>query len=163
MKRQLCLAIALCGLGLAGAGRAADPVPSTYDAALARRLGADARGMRSYVLVILRTGPTRVPDGNTRDAMFAGHFANIQRLADAGKLVLAGPFDDADGDWRGLFVFAVDSIDQARALVASDPVIRQGEMVAEYHRWYGSAAAMMLPAIHARLIAPVPNASGVAR
>lgn len=153
MKRLLCLAIALCSLGLAGAGHA-DSAPSTYDAALAQRLGADARGMRSYVLVILRTGPTRVPDGEARDAMFAGHFANIQRLADAGKLVLAGPFDDAGGDWRGLFVFAVDSVDQARALVASDPVIRQGEMVAEYHRWYGSAAAMMLPEIHRKLTPP---------
>ena len=66
-------------------------------------------------------------------------------------------FDDAGGDWRGLFVFAVDSVDQARALVASDPVIRQGEMVAEYHRWYGSAAAMMLPEIHRTLTPPAPT------
>ena len=163
MKRQLCLAIALCGLGLTSAGRAADSVPSTYDDPLAQRLGADARRMRSYVLVILRTGPTRVLDGKARDAMFTGHFANIQRLADAGKLVLAGPFDDAGGDWRGLFVFAVDSIDQARALVASDPVIRQGEMVAEYHRWYGSAAAMMLPEIHRKLTPPAPRGDDGAR
>jgi len=34
----------------------------TYDAALAKRLGADERGMRSYVLVILKTGPTPVPE-----------------------------------------------------------------------------------------------------
>lgn len=163
MKHLLCLAIVLGSLGLAGAGRAAEPATTTYDAALARRLGADARGMRSYVLVILRTGPTRVPDGKARDAMFAGHFANIQSLADAGQLVLAGPFDDAGGDWRGLFVFAVDSIDQARALVASDPVIRQGEMVAEYHRWYGSAAAMMLPEIHRTLTPPAPTSGAEPR
>lgn len=163
MKHLLCLAIVLGGLGLGGTGRTTDAAPAAYDAALAQRLGADARGMRSYVLVILRTGPTRVPAGKTRNAMFAGHFANIQRLADAGKLVLAGPFDDAGGDWRGLFVFAVDSIDQARALVASDPVIRQGEMVAEYHRWYGSAAAMMLPEIHRKLMPPAPRGDDGAR
>jgi uncharacterized protein YciI len=163
MKHLLCLAIALGCLGLAGTGRAAEPASATYDAALAKRLGADARGMRSYVLVILRTGPTRVPQGKARDAMFAGHFANIQRLADAGKLVVAGPFDDAGGDWRGLFVFAVDSIDQAKALVATDPVIRQGEMVAEYHRWYGSAAAMLLPEIHRTLTPPAPKAGAEAR
>lgn len=163
MKHLLCLAIALGCLGSAGAAYAVEPASATYDAALAKRLGADARGMRSYVLVILRTGPKRVPEGKARDAMFAGHFANIQRLADAGKLVVAGPFDDAGGDWRGLFVFAVDSIDQAKALVATDPVIRQGEMVAEYHRWYGSAAAMMLPQIHRTLTPPVPEAGGEAR
>lgn len=125
-----------------------------YDAALAERLGADQRGMRSYVLVILKTGPERMPDGEQRKAMFAGHFANMERLAAEGKLVLAGPFAaDPDG-WRGLFVFAVDSIDEARALAETDPVIVNGEMVAEYHRWYGSAAAMMVGEIHARLVPP---------
>jgi uncharacterized protein YciI len=163
MKHLLCLAIALGSLGWAGAGHAAEPASATYDAALAKRLGADARGMRPYVLVILRTGPKRVAEGKARDAMFAGHFANIQRLADAGRLVVAGPFDDAGGDWRGLFLFAVDSIDQAKALVATDPVIRQGEMVAEYHRWYGSAAAMMLPEIHRTLTPPAPVTGGVER
>jgi hypothetical protein len=34
-------------------------------------------------------------------------------------------------------------------------VIVNGEMVADYHRWYGSAAAMLLPEIHETL-APNP-------
>jgi len=38
----------------------------TYDAALAKRTGADERGMRPYVLVILKTGPKRMPDGEGR-------------------------------------------------------------------------------------------------
>ncbi|HET6432472.1 YciI family protein [Dyella sp.] len=159
MKGLLCLAIACGALTLAGVSRAGESTPAPYDAALANRLGADARGMRPYVLVILKTGPKHVPEGKARDAMFAGHFANIQRLADAGKLVTAGPFDDAGGDWRGLFLFAVESVDQAMALVATDPVIAHGEMVAEYHRWYGSAAAMMLPQIHRSLTAPVPGST----
>jgi uncharacterized protein YciI len=133
----------------------APPAPS-FDAALAARLGADARGMRRYVLVILRTGPVRVPDGEARTAMFAGHFANMQRLSDAGKLVLAGPFAaDPDG-WRGLFLLAVEDLDEARRLTETDPVIVHGEMVADYHPWYGSAAAMMLPEIHARIAPPAP-------
>ena len=113
-----------------------------FDAELAKRVGADANGMRPYVLVILKTGPTRVPDGEERKAMFAGHFANMERLATEGKLALAGPFaDDPDG-WRGLFVFAVSDIEEAKRLTATDPVIVKGEMVAEYHRWFGSAATM---------------------
>jgi uncharacterized protein YciI len=132
------------------AATAATTAPS-FDAALAERLGADERGMRRYVLVMLRTGATRVPDGEARTAMFAGHFANIQRLSEEGKLVLAGPFSaDPDG-WRGLFLLAVDDVDEARRLTETDPVIVNGEMVAEYRPWYGSAAAMMLPEIHARL------------
>jgi len=136
------------------------PVPAapSYDAALAKRVGADARGMRHYVLVILKTGPTPMAKGKARDAMFEGHFANITRLAKAGKLALAGPFEENPDGWRGLFVFAVETIDEARALTQSDPVIRNGEMVAEYHPWYGSAATMLLPELHERLVAPSPAA-----
>ncbi|WP_064750021.1 YciI family protein [Lysobacter antibioticus] len=157
MKRGL-WAMLVAGLCCAVPAWAGDPPASTApaaapsrDAALAQRLGADERGMRRYVLVILKTGPKRVPDGEERKAMFAGHFANIERLAKAGKLALAGPFaEDPDG-WRGLFLLAVDDLEEARRLTATDPVIERGEMVAEYHRWYGSAAAMAIPELHDKL------------
>ena len=51
-------------------------------------------------------------------------------------------------------MFAVETVDEARALTQSDPVIRNGEMVAEYHLWYGSAVAMLLAELHQRLVAP---------
>ncbi len=123
------------------------PAETAYDEALAKRLGADERGMRQYVLVILKSGPTPVAEGEARKAMFAGHFANMTRLAEEGSLVLAGPLDGVDG-WRGLFVLAVADIEAAKALTETDPVIINGEMVAEYHVWYGSAAVMMIGDIH---------------
>jgi uncharacterized protein YciI len=149
----LAIAIGLPGPALAIEATVVAQAP-VYDAKLAERLGADERGMREYVLVILKTGPTRVEDPEQRKAMFAGHFANIERLAKEGKLVFAGPFTDDPDQWRGLFVFAVDTVDEARALTATDPVIVRGEMVAEFHRWYGSAAAMMITEIDAQLHPP---------
>lgn len=131
------------------AAPAAAPPPA-FDAALAERLGADDYGMRRYVLVVLKTGPKRMPAGPARDEMFRGHFANIQRLASDGRLVLAGPFDGVDG-WRGLFVFNVPDIESAQALVATDPVIVNGEMVAEYHKYYGSAALQLVNEAHERI------------
>ncbi len=131
------------------------PAPD-FDAVLAERLGADERGMRPYVLVILKTGPTRIPDGESRKAMFAGHFANIGRLSAEGKLVLAGPFSSDPDGWRGLFLLAVDDLDEARRLTESDPMIVNGEMVAEYHRWYGTAAAMLMPEIHGKIASTAP-------
>ena len=127
---------------------------AAFDAELAARHGADERGMRRYVLVVLKTGPTRVPDGEARTAMFAGHMANIQRLAKAGKLAVAGPFMPSDSGWRGLFVFAVESVEEAKALTETDPVIVNGEMVAEYHPWYGSAALMATAELHERMVPP---------
>lgn len=123
---------------------------AAYDETLARSLGADELGMRPYVLVILKTGPTPVPPGAERDAMFRGHFANINRLAAEGVLAVAGPLDGVDGR-RGLFILALPDVEQARKHVATDPVIANGEMVAEYHRYYGSAALMLVRDAHDRI------------
>ncbi|TSA10295.1 MAG: hypothetical protein D4R74_15030 [Betaproteobacteria bacterium] len=128
----------------------AETAKPKFDPELARTVGADDYGMRKYVLVILKTGPNKLPAGPERDDMFKGHFANINRLAKEGKLALAGPFDGADG-WRGLFVLAVADIEEARKLVATDPVIIKGEMIAEYHRYYGSAALMLVNDAHDRV------------
>lgn len=145
------LGLVLAGLVVpAPAWQAGQAAPAGYDARLARKLGADAYGMRHYVLVLLRTGPHPLPEGAAREAMFKGHMANIQRLAREGKLALAGPLDDKDG-LRGMFVFAVQDIDEAKRLVATDPVIARGEMVAEFHAYYGSAALMQVNAIHQRI------------
>lgn len=136
-------------LAMLGAALSLQPVRA-QDVELAKSLGANENGMRSYVLVLLRTGPTRVPDGPQRDAMFKGHFANMERLGKEKKLVMAGPLDGVDG-LRGLLVFATADLDEAKALVATDPVIINGEMVAECHKFFSSAALMALGDIHERI------------
>lgn len=143
-------AAALCLALPAQAQATAEADKPAFDAELARSVGADEHGMKSYVLVVLKTGPNKVPAGTERDEMFKGHFANMNRLVAEGKLALAGPFDGVDG-WRGLFVFAVSEIDEARKLVATDPVIVKGEMVAEYHKYYGSAALMLVNGAHPKV------------
>ena len=146
--RKLILVAAICALpGYALAQAQPTPPKQTFDAELAKTVGADDFGMRSYVLVVLRTGPTPVPAGKERDEMFKAHFANINRLAAEGKLALAGPFDGANG-WRGLFILAVSDIEEAKQLTATDPVVNSGEMVAEYHKYYGSAALMLVNDAH---------------
>jgi uncharacterized protein YciI len=149
--RKLILVVAICSL-LGYTLAQAQPIPpkQTFDAELAKTVGADDFGMRKYVLVVLKTGPNQMPAGKERDEMFKGHFANINRLAAEGKLALAGPFDGVDG-WRGLFIFAVPEIEEARQLTATDPVISSGEMVAEYHKYYGSAALMLVSDAHKKV------------
>ena len=67
---------------------ASDARKAPYEPELARSLGADDNGMKRYVLVVLKTGPNKVPARPERDEMFKGHFANMNRLAAAGKLAL---------------------------------------------------------------------------
>ncbi|WP_271010212.1 YciI family protein [Paucibacter sp. B51] len=155
-RPMLMLGLSICLLnGMPARAQNGDSKPEAYDPALARSLGADERGMRPYVLVILKTGPKKMAAGPERDAMFKGHFANMSRLAAEGKLAVAGPLDGVDG-WRGLFVFATGDLDEARALAASDPVLIQGEMVAEFHKFYGSAALMAVREIHDKIQAKAP-------
>jgi uncharacterized protein YciI len=151
IKRVLSMAcgLLLCAPLVAGA-QPAPPPGAVYDGELAKSQGADERGMRSYVLVILKTGPNKMTDPEGRKKMFAGHFANIQRLAGEKKLAFAGPFDGNDG-WRGMYVFVTDDIEQAKAWTATDPVIVSGEMVGEYHKLYGSAALMAVTGIHEKI------------
>lgn len=100
----------LLALPVLGAPPAVAVEASAHDPALAKSLGADERGMRPYVLVILKTGPTRVPAGPERDAMFKGHFADMARLSDEGVLVLAGPLAEYHGYYGSAALMAVRDI-----------------------------------------------------
>ena len=147
--------LAACLLALLCATLPAHAQDTSYDAAKAQAWGANDQGLRAYTLVLLKTGPKRMPDGPARDEMFKGHFANMQRLAKEGMLVYAGPLDGVEG-LRGLFIFATKDLDAARKAVDTDPVIINGEMVAELHRHFGSAALMGVNDQHNRLVKPLP-------
>jgi len=127
----------------------------TYDAALADKLGADDYGMRSYVFVTLKTGPNDalITDEAKRAELFKGHFANMSRLAEDGKLVLGGPFVDA-APKRGLFIFNVPTIEDAKALTQTDPAFAAGIFTADYDKYYGSAALMQINDVHKTLQKP---------
>lgn len=126
------------------------PVEMSYDSALAQKLGADEYGMKKYVMAFLKTGPYEEKDSVKRAELHRGHLDNIFRLADEGKLALAGPFMD-DSDMRGVFVFNVPTVEEAKALTETDPAIKAGLFVIEYYPWYGSAAACMINEQHKRI------------
>jgi uncharacterized protein YciI len=96
-------------------------------------------GRRHYVLVYLVSGP-RSGQGTpeARKAMFEGHMANINRLAQSRQLLIAGPFDKpAEKSMRGLFVFDVPTVPEAERLVATDPGVIAGEFKGEFHEMRG--------------------------
>ena len=97
----------------------------------------------NYIFGLLVRGPkwTKEQTAETNKIQ-EGHLANINRLAEAGKLVLAGPFY-GDGDRRGVFIFKVDSLAEAQALTDTDPAVIAGRLKIELHRW--SVPKGMLP------------------
>ena len=121
-----------------------------YDAALAAKLGADERGMKMYVMCFLKTGPLKVDDANKRAELMKGHFAMINRLAEEKKLVVAGPFSEG-GEFRGIYLFDVKTIEEAQKLTETDPSIKEGYFKVEFIKWYGSAALMQVNDVHKKI------------
>ena len=125
-------------------------LPIKYDAEYAKKLGADDLGMKKYVIAFLKAGPVKLTDSLKRSELQKAHLKNINRMADEGKLIMAGPFMD-DQPLRGIYVFDVATMEEARQLTASDPAVKAGTLVMELHPWYGSAALMEIPNLHKKI------------
>lgn len=122
-----------------------------YDEALAKKLGADEYGMKKYVIAFLYRGD-RVSEYSEaeRAEIQKGHMANITKLAEEGKMVLAGPFFGNE-ELRGLFFFAVESLEEAKVLTESDPAVKAGVLKMDLKEWYGSAALGMVVEISEKI------------
>lgn len=120
---------------------------TVYDSLLAKKVGADNYGMKQYVMAFLKRGPVKMTDSTERAKIFAGHMKNIGRMAEEGSLVVAGPFLD-DQNIRGIYIFNVTTIEEAKKLTETDPAIQAGTLEMELHPWYGSAALVEVTRIH---------------
>ena len=123
---------------------------SAYDSLLAAETGADNYGMRKYVMAYLKAGPNRDQDSLKAAQLQRAHLDNIGRMAEIGKLALAGPFMD-DHEVKGIYIFAVETVEEAEELTSTDPAIQAGRLVMELHPWYGSAALMKVNELHKKL------------
>jgi uncharacterized protein YciI len=111
-----------------------------FDAELAEKLNADDYGMKQYILVILKTGENKTASKEESNEAFRGHMENIGRLVKEGKLIVAGPLGKNDQTYRGIFIFDVPTIEEARELVTTDPAVKANLLAADLYECYGSAA-----------------------
>lgn len=112
-------------LWLAGTGLA-QPVPPATPSEDQRR---------DYVFVFIRTGPTTDLTPQEQSEAFAGHFSNMSRMADAGDLLIAGPFGEplASPEHRGLFVLDALTLEEGMAHANTDPTTKLGVFVLQGH------------------------------
>lgn len=112
-----------------------------YEKALADSLGGDEYGMKSYFFVILKTGTNKTKDKELISESFRGHMDNINRLIKKRKLIVAGPLEENENSYRGIFILNnIKSIEGAKELLQTDPAIKNGLLDYEIFTWYGSAA-----------------------
>lgn len=123
---------------------------SEYSAELAKKAGADEYGMKTYVMAFLKSGPNRDLSPEEANELQRQHLDNIGRMAEEGKLVMAGPFMH-DGDLRGIYIFDVETVEEAKSLTESDPAIKAGSLVMDLVPWYGSAGLVFMGDLHQKL------------
>lgn len=121
--------------------KAAENSNPRFDKDLAEKLGADDYGMKSYYLVILKTGTNKTDDKNLINDSFNGHMENINRMVEEKKLVVAGPLAKNELNYRGIFIFHnISTISELTDLLQTDLAIKNGFLHYEILSWYGSAA-----------------------
>jgi uncharacterized protein len=91
--------------------------------------------MTTAYLAFLTRGDKWTPEKTPQtEAIQKAHMDNINRLAETKKLVVAGPFGD-NGTLRGIFVFKVASLEEAKALAETDPAVQAGRLALDIHPW----------------------------
>ncbi|ROI02104.1 hypothetical protein EGI16_14555 [Chryseobacterium sp. G0240] len=114
---------------------------SKFNQELATSLGADQYGMKAYTMVMLTTGSAKIEDKTKMAELMKGHMDNIGKLADEGKIIVAGPFLEKNKEnYRGMFIFNTKSKEEAEQWVKTDPAVQSGIFSYEIFPWYGSAA-----------------------
>jgi len=101
--------------------------------------------MTHYVVGFFHRGPnwTAEQTDETR-RMQEAHLANFQKLAEAGKLIVGGPFGD-NGDLRGMLIFKPESVDEALKLMDADPTLKAGRLTLDLHPWFAAAGLRINP------------------
>lgn len=92
--------------------------------------------MTKYHFVILKRGEKWTADSTPElQKLQLDHLWNIRQMMDAGKMPAAGPLANA-GELAGIFVFATQSAEEAKAWADADPMVKAGRLTAEIHPWF---------------------------
>jgi uncharacterized protein YciI len=109
-----------------------------------------------YQVVLLRAGENaeKIPKDELMEIQ-KQHLAHLQKMGESGKMVIAGPFgDQQDKSFRGMCVYRVGSIDEARELAEADPAVKAGRLKVDVMTWYVEKGYMTFPK------APAPQGAG---
>ena len=119
--KQLLLLLVFLSVTLSIQAQKANP---KYDADLAKKVGADDYGMKSYIFVILKTGTNTSTNKIEVDKAFAGHMTNMNTMVEAGKLVIAGLLAKMIKTIVVFFILNESDMEKAKILLATDPAIK---------------------------------------
>ena len=98
--------------------------------------------MKRYVFMLLNKGENRSQDSTEAMKIQELHLAHLNSLAETGKLIVAGPFENG-GEHRGLLIFDVETVEEALELEGKDPAVQTGRLKMEAFYWWGSKGTVI--------------------
>lgn len=99
--------------------------------------------MKKYYLVLLKANADKEELDSTSVAEIQeAHLNNINKLAELGKIVMAGPMGD-DGNLRGIFIMDCESLEEAETLCRTDPAIKRKRLLYEVHPWWAAKGSVL--------------------
>ena len=93
-----------------------------------------------YFMTLIKPGPKQKTFTEEQaQELSRGHFAHIGKQAAAGHLILAGPFGENESGKKlsGLYLYAVESLEEAQRLSREDPSVKAGYFEVETVPWFG--------------------------
>ena len=91
--------------------------------------------MKMYFMCLLYAGENRSQDSLTAAKIQEAHLGKINELAERGIIQVAGPMGD-ESDLKGIFIYDVDTKEEAMKYAESDPAIQAGRLRYEIHPWW---------------------------
>lgn len=93
--------------------------------------------MKQYWLVFLLSGRNRNQDSAAAAQIQAAHMRNIERLADQGVIVMAGPMGYKPArELRGIFIMDAKDSATAASYIQTDSAVITGRLRFEIHPWW---------------------------
>ena len=100
--------------------------------------------MEKYYLVLLKR-PANPPqlEPKTLEDLHKRHLEHLKSMYLAGKMAVAGPFDEQkDPTLRGLCLYRVGSLEEARKLAEGDPMVQARRLEVEVLAWWVEKGAV---------------------
>ncbi|MCY1076674.1 YciI family protein [Archangium lansingense] len=148
LPRPAALAALLCCALFAGAaGAQGAPTGAAPKDKPPKAKAAPQMDFEKHYLVILRRGPSWTPEVTPEaERIQSEHIAHLTRMAETGKLVIAGPFgEQQDPTFRGMCLYKTGTLEEARKLAEEDPAVKTGRLKVEVMAWYTEKGYMAFP------------------
>jgi uncharacterized protein len=97
-----------------------------------------APNMEKYYLVLLKRAPNAPKmEEPALEMLQKQHLGHLQAMYEAGKMLIAGPFDEQqDQTMRGMCLYRVASLEEARRLAEQDPMVKAGRLQVDVLAWW---------------------------